>query len=186
MRCAPSAGRQSCIEQASVHFCTMSAANRLEEKPSSSCWTNCFLSPSDCQRSDRRVGAPSYGTVAASISRPLLPTTFTQRHTERPCLLICRSHGPLKFPRDHRCLRLFSRERLQGPHVFLRPRLEFLNCLLRHFCSPCASGSVVTLPSYPQQSPQNKAGVLSPAVIALTPCLPPPNPKPRSFPSRSP
>ena len=69
--------------------------------------------------------------------------TFAQLHTECPCLLICRSHGTLKFPRDHRGLGLLSRERLQGPQVFLRPRPELYSCLLRHFRSPCANNGTI-------------------------------------------
>src|SRR5580693_6417125 len=79
------------------------------------------------------------GDTRSSQSRPPLPLTLSQRHTERPCLLICRSNGPLKFPRDHRGLGLLSRERLQRSHVFLRPRPELRICLLRHFRSSCTN-----------------------------------------------
>jgi hypothetical protein len=100
----------------------------------------------------RIVKDDQYWNRRSSQSRPLLSTSC-QRHTERPRFLIGRSKGPLEFARDHTCLCLLSREGLQGPHIFLRPRPQ-LRSLLRHFRSPCtnvANESAATLkrPDYP-------------------------------------
>jgi hypothetical protein len=50
--------------------------------------------------------------MKGSLSRPLLPTR-PQRHTNSHCLLMQGSYAPLELARDHRRLRLLTRERLQ-------------------------------------------------------------------------
>jgi hypothetical protein len=49
-----------------------------------------------------------------------------------------RSHAPLELARDHGRLCLLARERLECPHLFLRPRTA-PRYLLRHLRSPCTN-----------------------------------------------
>jgi hypothetical protein len=68
---------------------------------------------------------------------PSLPSLLSrpQRHAKCRCLLIRSPLTPLKFACDHTRICFLARERLEGPHVFLRPQTKFRS-LLRHLYSP--------------------------------------------------
>jgi hypothetical protein len=82
----------------------------------------------------------SYQRECSRESRPLPPSPSPQRHTESRCFYSRRGITPVKFRRDHGCLCLLARERLQHAHLFLRPR-PVPSYLLRHLCSRASMSS---------------------------------------------
>jgi len=66
-------------------------------------------------------------------SRPLPSSPSPQRHTKSRCFYPRRGITPVKFRRDHGCLCLLARERLQHAHLFFRPCTQ----LSRRLRCPC-------------------------------------------------
>jgi hypothetical protein len=95
-------------------------------------WSSCSASGLCTELLGRPILEPSQLPV-----RPSTSDLLTAPHRAPP-FSIGRSKGPLEFARDHTCLCPLSRKRLQGPHIFLRPRPQ-LRSLRRHFCSPCTN-----------------------------------------------